>query len=138
MGYKRDGTVGIGGVLSEIGLLAHDRNDLKVPRTELIKGLCERFEVTEHQAMVAIQNTINAHLAIVRDNDQIAFLDPCRTENPREVCHKRSLGATGVICSPGHDYCYECGWVDDADKFETPSGRRCPNPNCPHPDFPDG
>lgn len=91
---RYQGSVGMGGVLSEIGLLASERG-YKLPRKELIRGLCERFEVTEHQAMEAIQNTIDARLVIARDNDQIALRDLSLTENPREVRHKHSMEPTG-------------------------------------------
>ncbi|MFA5052932.1 MAG: hypothetical protein WC565_02665 [Parcubacteria group bacterium] len=37
----------------------------------------------------------------------------------------------GDVCTPGDEYCWECGYVAPAEIF---FGRdRCPNPNCPHP-----
>lgn len=63
------GSVGVGGVLSEIGL--SDRN-FRINEEKLVQKLCERFEVAPHRARETVQDTVNEK-HVVREGPDIVL-----------------------------------------------------------------
>lgn len=58
---KYIGSVGIGGVLSEIGLMSKTK-PFRVSEKELINKLCQRFEIESFEAVEAIRDTEDENL----------------------------------------------------------------------------
>lgn len=62
MGYNYKGSVGVGGVLSELGLVGKS-----IKTEELITRLCIRFEVDDEEAYEAILDAQHVGCVLIRD-----------------------------------------------------------------------